>query len=365
MRSMSFRKTYQAILGGLFASTAMVANAGCLDDLKQYVLDETLYQECMAEAKSTERNHELHYLVGYWHLTGLHNKFINIEPDPMTYRHFMYLASKDGDKEAMALYVSTEYDADKIKDKTIHPNVLKFLDVLAKDTSAEGALRYLKLKMYIGGFDTEKDAQLLENLAMSPTNYEAKFHYGRYLQMQAGPARFAPEEIMKAYKVYKQILDVNNDVAPEIKQLKSLVNWNMFGYYMQADAAETVVKAEPFLKDLAYSGDVAAMLMYGDTFRTTKFGILDPVQAYAWVNLAYYCSENNPAFDFDEQRLEDIKRNMKIEEIAKGTQLYKELTQKVQCPVGPTKHKIAQATTNSAPQAQAEVAPKADESKSN
>lgn len=321
-------KIYQKFaLCSLLLALPSAIFANCLEDVKKYRLDKALYEECLKEAEANDVNPQLHYLLGLWNYTGIHDGAFDQEPNLDVYRHFMYLAGKAENNEAKAMYVITEYDLEKAISKTLNPNVVRFLDSLARDKSEEGLLRYLQVKLAINGFDAATDEPKLKKLADDPKNYEAALAYAKYLQQYAASAEKKPSDIDKAKAYYDRIINAkdSNDI------LKGQANWYMYRYYRSATLANTVMKSEPYLKNLAYMGDILAQLLYGDSFKTFVYGILDLPKAYAWGALARECSKKVSGVNYNTSNVDTLEKSLEPKDLEAGKVILKQLAKDHPC----------------------------------
>lgn len=306
-------------------SSGVMAN--CLEDAKKYTINDELYNECLKEAESNDVNPTLHYLIGLWNYTGIYDGDFVHEPNKQAYLHFMYLAAKAGNNEAKAMYVMTEYDIEKAKKKELNPNVVRFLDSLATDKTDEGVLRYLQVKLSLGAFEVDKEEPILKKLADEPSNYEAALAYAQYLQMQADRVDKNADSINVAKSYYDRI--INSKDADD--SIKGVANWNMYRYYRAATLAKNVIKSEPYLKNLAYMGDIVAQLIYSESFKSTVYGTYDMSQAYAWGALARSCSKNVSAMKYNTSNVDALEKQLTAEELAKGNILLKQLSKDIPC----------------------------------
>lgn len=269
------------------AAAGVSASADCLTDVDKYRIDKDLYNECIREANTTD-NAELQYLVALWHLAGIREVDFETQPNKNGYRHFIYLASQNGSLDAMSMYVITEYDRENHENNAKDLNMVKYLNALSEDKSPEGVLRMLTTKIAINMFREGVELPELEKLAADPKNLKAKFELAKYYQSVASPSTNNPKAIDKAWAFYKPVIEAKTD-DKDILRLQGISLWNMYNYYRGSDRADVVMKSEPFIRQLAYRGDVIAMVAYAMSFDSSVYGVVDDAKAYAWISLEREC----------------------------------------------------------------------------
>lgn len=309
----------------IFSGNAL---ADCLSDLKKYQLDKNLYNECLTEAKASDYNPKLHYLFGLWHISGVQTPTFTLARDMMTYRHFMFLAGKAGNMDAKSMYVITEYSVEKAEKKQLNPYVIRFLDDLAADKSDEGVLRYLLTRKQIVGLTTKEEVDTLKGLADKGMPLAA-LEYGSLLLPPERVALRQPKSIDNARVYYEKVI---NDPKASI-DYKGMANWKLYEFYMQYQEAEYKALAEPYLKNLAYMGDIIAQGIYASTFLDTTFGVLDEAQAYAWNQLAKECAKRAPANMYSFKENDERLANLTPEILNKGNILLGKLRTEIECPI--------------------------------
>lgn len=331
MLSKVFSEIQTAVLGlGLLALSGAAA-ADCLTDVKKYRFDKELYNECIREANNTD-NAELQYLVALWNFAGVREVDFQTQRNMNGYKHFIHLAAQGGNLDAMSMYVITQYDRDNVENNGKDLNMVKYLNALAEDKSPEGILRMLVTKMQIGKFRETVELPELVKLADEPDNLKAKFELARYYQSRVTPVDVRADLISKAYEYYKPIIESKSD-DDNVRVMRGQSLWNMYGYYMKAKNAEEFARAEPFLKQLAYSGDILAMGEYAVSYDTSRFGILDDSKAYAWAGRAMECAKGT-IFENEygsSEFFEKVNKKLSDEERKKGEAELAELRKSVKC----------------------------------
>lgn len=277
---------HAAVLGmGLIISAS--ASADCMTDIKKYRLDKELYNECIREANNTD-NGELQYLVALWNFAGVNEVDFNVPSNMNGYKHFIYLAAQNDNKDAMSMYVITQYDRENYENNGKDLNMVKYLNALSADKTPEGRLRMLSTKMAIDRFRDEVELPELEELAEDSANLKAKFELARFYHARAASPDVNPDSINRAYELYKDVINADS-VDDNVKNMQGIALWNMYSYYRRAKKAEVSVKSEPFLKELAMRGDVMAMIEYARAYANSSYGVLDEAKAYAWISLERDC----------------------------------------------------------------------------
>lgn len=277
---------HAAVLGmGLIISAS--ASADCMTDIKKYRLDKELYNECIREANNTD-NGELQYLVALWNFAGVNEVDFNVPSNMNGYKHFIYLAAQNDNKDAMSMYVITQYDRENYENNGKDLNMVKYLNALSADKTPEGRLRMLSTKMAIDRFRDEVELPELEELAEDSANLKAKFELARFYHARAASPDINPDSINRAYELYKDVINADS-VDDNVKNMQGIALWNMYSYYRRAKKAEVSVKSEPFLKELAMRGDVMAMIEYARVYANSSYGVLDEAKAYAWISLERDC----------------------------------------------------------------------------
>ena len=285
-RNRIFSAVQAAVLGmGLVISAS--ASADCMTDIKKYRLDKELYNECIREANNTD-NGELQYLVALWNFAGVNEVDFNVPRNMNGYKHFIYLAAQNDNKDAMSMYVITQYDRDNYENNGKDLNMVKYLNTLSEDKTPEGRLRMLSTKLAIDRFRDEVELPELEKLAEDSANLKAKFELARYYHARAASPDINPASIDRAYALYKDIINAES-ADDDVKNMQGIALWNMYSYYRRAKKAEVSVKSEPFLKALAMRGDVMAMIEYAGAYANSSYGVLDDAKAYAWLALERDC----------------------------------------------------------------------------
>lgn len=281
-----FSAVKAAVLGiGLVISAS--ASADCMTDIKKYRLDKELYNECIREANNTD-NGELQYLVALWNFAGVSEIDFSVPRNMNGYKHFIYLAAQNDNKDAMSMYVITQYDRDNNENNGKDLNMVKYLNALSEDKTPEGKLRMLSTKLAIDRFRDEVELPELEELAEDSANLKAKFELARYYHGKALPPDVDPASFDRAYALYKDIIDAKS-ADDNVKNMQGIALWNMYSYYRRAKKAEVSVKSEPFLKELAMRGDIMAMIEYAKAYANSSYGVLDDAKAYAWISLERDC----------------------------------------------------------------------------
>lgn len=313
---------FTALVGCLTATTAY---AGCVEDAKKYELDENLYNACLKEAKASDNNPELHYLFALWHLSGIQTPYFTKPVDMMSYRHFMFLSAEAGNMDAKATYVITEYSIEKAEHKELHPKVIQYLDDLAADKSDEGVLRYLKVKNSIVGLTEIADQEMLRSLANKTGNVDAVIEYA-VLKM--------PKSVSSDISNFETSLKYFNKALADKKlpdNYRAWINWMIYEFYNRNENVEIKIKGEPYLKTLAYMGDINAQMKYAKAFATSKYGVLDEALSYAWNSLAKECATKAPEGMYNFALNDDLLSKISKDDIKKAEKIAKELRKDVKC----------------------------------
>lgn len=313
-------------MGLCFMATMPVANAGCLDDLKKYQLGSDIYEECVKEADKGDSS-EVQYLVAMWNLYGVNTPSFQKNENHIAYKHFIYLAAKNGDMNAKATYVTTEYS---VANKDADVNLGRFLKDLSEDKTNEGVLRYLKVKLAIKTFDDKEDLETLKKLAANKKNIEANYELGAYLQSKAQAVIYDNTSINVALPYYDVVLSASDSITG-IDMLKAKIYWNLFNYYSESGIKEVAQKAIPNLEKLSYMGDILAQIYYAEVFMSKELGQYDEIKAYAWSRLAKECGKT-PLFAGIENKISDqLTLRLSEEDLKKAHKELEDLKKKVPC----------------------------------
>lgn len=322
-----FKYSKGLLLGVLLGSLCNMANAGCLENAKKYEMSQDLYDDCLVEAKASDKNPELHYLFGLWNLSGIKTPTFEKAPDKMSYRHFMYLAATAGNAEAKSLYVITEYTPEAAKEGKLPRRVINFLDDLARDKTPEGILLYYKTKIALDGLDVVREEPILKKMANDKDNVEAQLVYARFLNPKSNYQSDNPNVIEEAKPYYEMV--INNPNAPEIYRANA--NWDLFNFYAHFDKVELRSQSEKYLSNLAYLGDLYAQILYARTYTDTMYGKLDLAEAYAWMQMAKNCQSRNKTLKIDYSVIEKETAKMTDEDKKRAQKLISERSSKVIC----------------------------------
>ncbi len=275
----------------LTAETANKTNT-CLDNLKQYQLTSKIFNECINEASQNLKAPELHYTVGLWYVYGAYGFDFQEKPDTRKARHFLYLASKEGNLDAMAAYVITQHDQTSNDGTDNQGNSAEFMKALSADTSEKGILRYLRVLKATGKLTDENGVPELKKLAEVGNN-EAALMFADYLFYQASISKDAEQGknlINKSWTIYGNILKKldDDDQSEEVKAIKSRIYWKFVSYYSDMSQSSTehrdeaMKKIVDYLERLARMGDLLAASTLTTSYYTGEFGKKNEDKAFAW-----------------------------------------------------------------------------------
>ncbi|MGN1394007.1 MAG: hypothetical protein ACI4V7_08275 [Succinivibrionaceae bacterium] len=316
----------------LFSSVS----ADCLDDVNKYRLDLQIYDECAEEAEKT-KNNKVQFLMAMWNLNGIQEPHFSKNSNHNAYKHYIFLSSVNGNQDAKAMYVTTEYSNGR---DGADVNIDRFLKSLNDDAknSDEALLRLLKTKIAIKTFNKEKDSTDLQNLIKlaDNKNIEAIFFLAKYY--------LSLNDEHNAKKYYEEVISIaDNDLKNlSFTSLKAGSYWDLFSYY--AMNAITPVQAKfgiPYIEKLAYMGDTYAQIIYAGSLLSPflTYDKIKNVEAYSWIRIAQQCSINDTFNTIFENRLQEknkelfksLPTELSKDELKKSDELVNSLLKKVNC----------------------------------